>query len=91
MVVNFFLAATTALPWHVHGPRQARSSAHSNHRPTFPHSSPLRAHAAVPAAAAQQPLPSRGEQGLSLPKMGLNITHDLIFIFTKGGVFLSVF
>ena len=33
----------------------------------------------------------RREQGLSLPKMGLNITHDLIFIFTKGGVFLSVF
>ena len=59
MVLNFFLAATTALPWHVHGPRQARSPAHSNHRPTLPHSPPLRAHAAVPAAAAHQPLPSR--------------------------------
>ena len=59
MVVNFFLATTTALPWHVHGPRQARSPAYSNHRPTFLHSPPLRAHAAVPAAAAQQPLSSR--------------------------------
>ena len=26
MVVNSFPAATTALPWHVHGPRQVRSS-----------------------------------------------------------------
>ena len=58
-MVNFFLAATTALPWHVHGPTQARSSAHSNHRPTFLHSPPLRAHAAVPAAAAHKPLSSR--------------------------------
>ena len=33
MVVNSFPAATTALPWQVHGPRQVRSSAHSNHRP----------------------------------------------------------
>ena len=33
MVVNVFLATTTALPWrHVHGPRQARSPAYSNHR-----------------------------------------------------------
>ena len=59
MVVNFFPAATTPLPRHMGETGLERPVAHPNHHPTFSHSPPLRAHAAVPAAAAHQPPSSR--------------------------------
>ena len=59
MVVNFFPAATTPLPRHMGETGLERPAAHPNHHPTFSHSPPLRAHAAVPAAAAHQPPSSR--------------------------------
>ena len=56
---NYFSVAMAALPRHMDKALQARSPAHLNYYPTFPHPSPLRTFGGMSAAAAQQPPSSR--------------------------------